>query len=315
MNINQIRYFLDVAETGSINQSALNLYISPQGLSRSIAQLEKGLGFCLFARSNRGMVLTEEGRVFLEPARKIREAYRQFERETSVISAHSPSWTQESLDLQVPPLLSISNDLGQLLSLIDKQYPTLCVNIIERNSFDMVPYAQSLTDEQLRRTCMVATVPDYRIPSYLNTEKFSLTKICEFPMSVYVEKRHRLATRQNVTRSEIAQERIVLYNEPTVEEIVHHLLDEFGEPNVVFRGSITNFFDRFPDEVLISAGGSRNVAADNIVEIPIKDTVNVHIVAITATPEPPIMSGIIECLRHVVKRPSCFTPTPLVPSH
>ena len=239
------------------------------------------------------------------------EAYRQFERETSVISAHSPSWTQESLDLQVPPLLSISNDLGQLLSLIDKQYPTLCVNIIERNSFDMVPYAQSLTDEQLRRTCMVATVPDYRIPSYLNTEKFSLTKICEFPMSVYVEKRHRLATRQNVTRSEIAQERIVLYNEPTVEEIVHHLLDEFGEPNVVFRGSITNFFIYFPMRCSSAQEDSRNVAADNIVEIPIKDTVNVHIVAITATPEPPIMSGIIECLRHVVKRPSCFTPTPL----
>lgn len=297
MNINQIEHFLDVVDTGSINQSALNLYISPQGLSRSIAQLEKGLGFSLFIRSNHGMMLTEEGHRFVGPARKIREEYQRFEREVSVIAAHVSSGTKEPLNLQVPPLLVISEDLGKLLALIGENYPSLHVNVTERNTFDIVPYAQKLKDDQLRRTCMVATVPDYRVSSFLDSERFSFTKIREFPMSIYVGKQHRLAGRQNVARSEIAQERIVLYNEPIVEELVHHLLDEFGEPNIVFRGSITNFFDQFPNEVLVSAGGSKNVASDDIVEIPIKDTVAVHVVAITAAPEPPIMSGIIDCLR------------------
>lgn len=299
MNVNQIRYFLDVAETGSINQSALNLYISPQGLSRSIAQLEKGLGFDLFARSNRGMVLTEEGRSFVEAAREMQKAYEKFEHEVSVISAHSVSWMQESLNLQIPPILAISDDLEKLLSLIGKRYPTLRIDVTERNSFDLVTYAQNLSDDQLRRTCMVATVPDYAVSSYLGEDRFTVTKIDEMPMMIRVEKSHPFAQRQSVSCAEIARERIVCFNEPVVEDIVHHLLDQYGGPNFAFKGSTRNLIGRFPDAVLISAGRSPYANSQDVVSIPIQDTVQVHIIAITAKPEPPLMRGIANCIAEV----------------
>lgn len=296
VNINQIRYFLDVAETGSVNQSALNLYISPQGLSRSIAQLEKGLGFELFARSNRGMTLTDEGQAFIGPALKIAQSYREFQREVSVLSSQSARWAAESLNLQVAPLLTVSDSLSKILANIGEEFPSLRINVAERNSYDMVPFAQGLSEEQLRRTCMVATVPEYQVPSYLGEGKFAVSKICEVPMVVRVDKGHPFARRQSVTRAEVARERIVCFNEPVVEEIVHHLLDEYGEPDFAFKGSIRNLLGRFPEAVLISGGYSPQGPSENVVTVPIRDTIQVHVVAITANPAPPLVAGIVECI-------------------
>lgn len=296
MNINQIRHFLSVSETGSVNRSALNLYISPQGLSRSIAQLEKGLGFELFVRSNHGMTMTDEGRAFVGPALAIWNAYREFEREVSVLSSQSPCWTRDSLNLQVPPLLTVSDSLSKILSNFKETFPTLRIDVEERNSNDMVSYARNLSEQQLQRTCMVATVPDYRAASYLHDERFFITKLYEMPMVVRVDKGHPFARRQSVTRSEVARERIVHFNEPVVEEIVHHLLDEYGDPDIAFKGSIRNLLGRFPEAVLISGGHSPQGSSENIVTVPICDTVYVQVVTITANPAPPLISGIVECI-------------------
>ena len=153
-----------------------------------------------------------------------------------------------------------------------------------------------LSEEQLRRTCMVATVPEYQVPSYLGEGKFAVSKICEVPMVVRVDKGHPFARRQSVTRAEVARERIVCFNEPVVEEIVHHLLDEYGEPDFAFKGSIRNLLGRFPEAVLISGGYSPQGPSENVVTVPIRDTIQVHVVAITANPAPPLVVGIVECI-------------------
>lgn len=301
MNINQIKHFLDVAETGSVNRSALNLYISPQGLSRSIAQLERALGFDLFLRSNRGMVLTDEGLAFMKPAADIWEAYRRFGREVSLLSSSAPNWHNESLNFQVPPLLTVSDNLGKILANIAEDFPSLRVDVTERNSYDMIPYAQSLDADSLRRTCMVATVPDYRIPSYLNDGHFAITKLCEVPMVVRVHRDHPFANRQSVSRSEVARERIVCFNEPVVEEIVHHLLDEFAEPDFAFKGSIRNLIGRFPEAVMIAGDYPNYTPCEAIVTVPIQDTIVVHLIAITSTPRPPLLEGVVECLERAYR--------------
>lgn len=63
MDVQQMRYFLDVAETEHMTRSADRLHVAQPALSRSIARLEKEVGARLFARAGRGIALTEEGRV------------------------------------------------------------------------------------------------------------------------------------------------------------------------------------------------------------------------------------------------------------
>ena len=58
MNLNQLRYVIKVAETGSINRAASNLFISQSVLSTSIRNLENELGHEIFIRSSKGIEIT-----------------------------------------------------------------------------------------------------------------------------------------------------------------------------------------------------------------------------------------------------------------
>lgn len=62
MNEQQMRYFLDVAETQHITQSARRLRIAQPALSRTIRHLEQELGCTLLAHEGRNVRLTEEGK-------------------------------------------------------------------------------------------------------------------------------------------------------------------------------------------------------------------------------------------------------------
>ncbi|WP_018637518.1 LysR family transcriptional regulator [Parafrankia elaeagni] len=61
VDTHRLRYFLRVAEEGSINRAAAALGIAQPALSRQIRLLEEDLGITLFQRTARGVQLTEEG--------------------------------------------------------------------------------------------------------------------------------------------------------------------------------------------------------------------------------------------------------------
>ena len=64
MDIQQLKYFLDVAQTEHMTRSAKRLNIAQPALSRSVSRLEHELGVSLFDREGRGLQLTDEGRLF-----------------------------------------------------------------------------------------------------------------------------------------------------------------------------------------------------------------------------------------------------------
>ncbi|MEM9248057.1 MAG: LysR family transcriptional regulator [Pseudomonadota bacterium] len=71
---NRTRAFLVTAETGSLSAAARALGTSQPTLGRQVAALEEALGVALFARTGRGLALTEAGLALLEPARAMGEA-------------------------------------------------------------------------------------------------------------------------------------------------------------------------------------------------------------------------------------------------
>lgn len=56
-----MRYFMEVAQAGSVSQAAARLFVAGSAVSRQIAKLEDGLGTPLFERQRQGMVLTAAG--------------------------------------------------------------------------------------------------------------------------------------------------------------------------------------------------------------------------------------------------------------
>ncbi len=73
MTLQQLRYLVAIAEYGSINSAAHNLYASQSNLSTAIKELEVELGITIFARSNRGVTLTNDGTELLGYARQVVE--------------------------------------------------------------------------------------------------------------------------------------------------------------------------------------------------------------------------------------------------
>ena len=66
MNLRQLEAFRATMQSGSITSAAIHLRISQPSVSRLIADLERSLGFSLFARSGRGLAPTAEARTFFK---------------------------------------------------------------------------------------------------------------------------------------------------------------------------------------------------------------------------------------------------------
>jgi len=66
MTLNQLEYFIQVAEHGSFSKAALVLDVAQPALSRQVRALETELHETLFLRNGRGVALTEAGRRLLE---------------------------------------------------------------------------------------------------------------------------------------------------------------------------------------------------------------------------------------------------------
>lgn len=73
MELRTLRYFIAVAQEGSLTNASKRLHITQPTLSRQLADLEQELGRQLFLRTRGGIELTEHGTVLLRYAQSITE--------------------------------------------------------------------------------------------------------------------------------------------------------------------------------------------------------------------------------------------------
>ncbi|MGI6463534.1 MAG: LysR family transcriptional regulator, partial [Candidatus Scatomorpha sp.] len=71
MDINQMRYFLEICNTQSISKAAENVFLTQQGLSSSMRRLEAECGCNLFFRKGGKLILTDAGSRFKADAEAI----------------------------------------------------------------------------------------------------------------------------------------------------------------------------------------------------------------------------------------------------
>lgn len=76
MNLVQIEYFLNVAETGSFRKTAELMYVSQPAVSKQISLLEKEWNVILFDRSYRVATLTDAGKLMYKKFSEFRDEFK-----------------------------------------------------------------------------------------------------------------------------------------------------------------------------------------------------------------------------------------------
>ena len=79
MTLQQLKYVVTVAETGTITEAAGKLYISQPSLTNAIHELEREMQIVIFNRTNKGISLSKEGDIFLGYARQVLEQAENLE--------------------------------------------------------------------------------------------------------------------------------------------------------------------------------------------------------------------------------------------
>lgn len=71
MNTKQLSYIVEIAKWGNMTKAAQELYVAQSALSQYLTRLEDSLGVSLFVRSKNAMLLTPEGELYVEAAKKM----------------------------------------------------------------------------------------------------------------------------------------------------------------------------------------------------------------------------------------------------
>jgi LysR family hca operon transcriptional activator len=143
MELRHLRYFVAVAEAGSLTMAAeQNLHTSQPSLSRQIRDLEDEVGTQLLRRSARGIELTPAGRAFLDHARSVlseveaaAEAARRVAHPAKprfamgFLTGHELTWMPKALQI-------LHDELPNIDVMISSQYSPLLANALLKGTVD-----------------------------------------------------------------------------------------------------------------------------------------------------------------------------------
>jgi LysR family hca operon transcriptional activator len=193
MDLRHLRYFIAIAEEGSLTVAAeKRLHTAQPSLSRQMRDLEAELGCALMIRGARGIELTAAGRVFLEHAR--------------VVLAQVEAAIAATRRAAAPAKMTFA--LGFLTG---HEFEWLqAVMAIMR---DELPYTQviihSLSSPDLADGLMRGKIDLAFLRHERNAPGIVFTRLIDEPLIVLMPADHRLAARDAITSQDIAAEQLV----------------------------------------------------------------------------------------------------------
>lgn len=209
MELRQLKYFIKSAEYLNFTEAARHLYITQSTLSQQIKQLEFELGFTLFMRNSRHIVLTEAGEEFLPFAKRtIQDA------EDGVQRLYDLQNVKTGM-LRVGVTYSLSTVLTEGVLEFMKRYPGIKLEICYKTVNELL---------ELLRNGKLDFILSYK--PLVDIPEIDSMPLFENALAVVVNKEHQLASRTKLKLSELQQYKMVL---PAVGLQARMMLDRLME--------------------------------------------------------------------------------------
>ena len=124
MNISNLQAFIETVQTSSISKAAVNLHLTQPAVSLQIRNLEASLGYQILIRSNRGVQLTEQGKVFFTYAQSFLTLWDNLQRDLKAME------TGEYVALQIGTCPAIGQyALPCTLYMFKQKFPQIQVSV------------------------------------------------------------------------------------------------------------------------------------------------------------------------------------------
>lgn len=190
MELRHLRYFVAVAEAGSITRAAHVVRVAQPSLSRQLRQLEGDVGERLFDRSGRRARLTPAGEVFLPLARDL---VGRADRAASLL--HGLDAPEQVTLRMVAPETTVADVIAPFLAHLPREAPMIDVR-------EALP---SRVQAEVR-----SGAADLGVTSVPPPHSVASRLIVHFPVWAYVRQDHRWAGRRTITIRELATEKLLV---------------------------------------------------------------------------------------------------------
>lgn len=223
LSLRQIRYFIAIAETGSVSAAAQAVHISQSTLTTSIKQLEDSLDAMLFSRHAKGMELTHQGHQFLRQAHlilaSVENARRSLQQTTDDIEGE--------LNIGVTSLVA-GYYLADLLARFQRIYHKVKLRVIEDDR-DYIEHL--LVSGEIDVGVMILSNLEYR--SALNTEVLTYSHY-----RLWLPPEHELLELDSIALKDLSDDTLIMLNVDEMEERIRNLWAGSGNrPQVSMRSA------------------------------------------------------------------------------
>jgi len=221
LSFRQVRYFIAVAENGSVTGAAQQLSVSQSTVTEAIKALEDELGVPLIERQARGVALTYKGQQFLRHAHRILAEVNDAQR--ALRSREAP--LTGTLQLGVTTLVA-GYCLSDLLARFRRVFPAVQATVVE----DTRDYLEHLL---LNGEIDVAVIIVSNLQDNLALETETLQTS---GYHLWMPAGHRLLRSGPVSLKEMAEEQLIVLSVDEVEEVTGRYWRQAGvRPKVAFR--------------------------------------------------------------------------------
>lgn len=267
MTIRQLEYLVEIANCGSINKAAKNLFVSQPGISKAIKELEKQLNIEVFNRENpKNLQFTTEGKELLRYARDFLDQAEDIE------NAFVAKKRGEFLRL----IISSQHYAFVAQAFIDfmKKHDSNSYELILRENKTKQIIEDVYTHQSNLGIISLTTSTEGHMTKYLEGKGLEFFSLKEFAPHVFLRKGHPLAGRKSLTLSDLADFPYVSYEQDNnslnfSEEAI--ILKPGKSILVLERASMNNIICN-TDSYNIGTGFiAKNVTDERLISLPIKD--------------------------------------------
>ncbi len=195
MELQQLRYFVAVAEEGNISRAAKRIFLTQPALSRQIKALEEEIGQCLLVRQAHSIQLTLTGEVLLREARELLQHAEQ------VLGRVRVAGSKLRLRVGYAPSLA-AGMLSVAVENFSQSHPNAHVELLDQSTAEMLA---GLESGELDIALCVGQRRAIR--------GLQWTPLVRVPWRLAVNRNHPLAGRSQVTPLEVAREALLVYSQ------------------------------------------------------------------------------------------------------